>query len=274
MTEVVTAIRSVTDIMGEISAASNEQSQGVSQVGEAVTQMDQVTQQNAALVEEMAAAAGSLNGQAQDLVSTVAFFKLSPADEQSAQARRAQTAAPRAHFAPTRVAAPATKAFGRIADDSGHGGTSLGVNLDNAIQSHANWRARLRTAVAKRETLDADTLFKDDCCDLGEWLYGASGSKYGGKPSFVNLQESHRQFHQEAGKVAHLINQGAYEEAEKQLENYTGFSKASQKVGTAVIQLANELKVKMAAAPVRQVPFNSAAKLKTAGGKDGARESF
>ena len=129
-------------------------------------------------------------------------------------------------------------------------------------------------AVAKRETLDADTLFKDDCCDLGEWLYGAGGSKYGGKPSFVNLLESHRQFHQEAGKVAHLINQGAYEEAEKQLENYTGFSKASQKVGTAVIQLANELKVKMAAAPVRQVPFNSAAKLKTAGGKDGARESF
>lgn len=281
MTEVVTAIRSVTDIMGEISAASNEQSQGVSQVGEAVTQMDQVTQQNAALVEEMAAAAGSLNGQAQDLVSTVAFFKLSPADEQRAQARRAQAAAPRAHFAPTRVAAPATKAFGRIADDSGHGGTSLGVNLDNAIQSHANWRARLRTAVAKRETLDADTLFKDDCCDLGEWLYGAGGSKYGGKPSFVNLLESHRQFHQEAGKVAHLINQGAYEEAEKQLENNTGFSKASQKVGTAVIQLAKELKVKMAAAsapkaaaPVRQVPFNSAAKPKAAGGADGDWESF
>ena len=281
MTEVVTAIRSVTDIMGEISAASNEQSQGVSQVGEAVTQMDQVTQQNAALVEEMAAAAGSLNGQAQDLVSTVAFFKLSPADEQRAQARRAQAAAPRAHFAPTRVAASATKAFGRIADDSGHGGTSLGVNLDNAIQSHANWRARLRTAVAKRETLDADTLFKDDCCDLGEWLYGAGGSKYGGKPSFVNLLESHRQFHQEAGKVAHLINQGAYEEAEKQLENNTGFSKASQKVGTAVIQLAKELKVKMAAAsapkaaaPARQAPFNSAAKPKAAGGADGDWESF
>jgi methyl-accepting chemotaxis protein len=49
----------------------------VSQVGEAVTQMDQVTQQNAALVEEMAAAASSLNNQAQDLVSTVAFFRLS-----------------------------------------------------------------------------------------------------------------------------------------------------------------------------------------------------
>ncbi len=76
MTEVVTSIKRVTDLMAEISAASHEQAQGVSQVGEAVTQMDQVTQQNAALVEEMAAAASSLRGQAQDLVSTVGVFKL------------------------------------------------------------------------------------------------------------------------------------------------------------------------------------------------------
>ena len=76
MTEVVSSIRRVTDIMGEISAASNEQSLGVAQVGEAVTQMDQATQQNAALVEEMAAAASSLKSQAQDLVGTVAVFKL------------------------------------------------------------------------------------------------------------------------------------------------------------------------------------------------------
>ncbi|MDO8283958.1 MAG: methyl-accepting chemotaxis protein [Rhodoferax sp.] len=76
MTEVVGSIRRVTDLMGEISAASSEQSAGVAQVGEAVTQMDQATQQNAALVEEMAAAASSLKSQAQDLVGTVAVFKL------------------------------------------------------------------------------------------------------------------------------------------------------------------------------------------------------
>lgn len=77
MTEVVGSIRRVTDIMGEISAASSEQSQGVAQVGEAVTQMDHTTQRNAALVEEMAAAASSLENQAQELVETVAVFKLS-----------------------------------------------------------------------------------------------------------------------------------------------------------------------------------------------------
>ncbi|MBB4845658.1 methyl-accepting chemotaxis protein [Paucibacter oligotrophus] len=76
MQEVVSAIRRVTDIMGEISSASVEQSSGVAQVGEAVTQMDQSTQQNAALVEQSAAAAESLRNQAQQLVENVAVFKL------------------------------------------------------------------------------------------------------------------------------------------------------------------------------------------------------
>ncbi|MBX9936199.1 MAG: MCP four helix bundle domain-containing protein [Burkholderiaceae bacterium] len=76
MSKVVSSIQQVTDIMGEISAASTEQSAGVIEIGQAVTQMDQATQQNAALVEEMAAAAGSLKIQAQELVQTVSVFQL------------------------------------------------------------------------------------------------------------------------------------------------------------------------------------------------------
>ena len=76
MSEVVGAIRRVTDIVGEISSASQEQSMGVQQVGQAVTQMDQATQQNAALVEQSAAAADSLRGQAITLVEAVSIFKL------------------------------------------------------------------------------------------------------------------------------------------------------------------------------------------------------
>jgi len=80
MQEVVDSIQRVTDIMGEISTASKEQSIGVAQVGEAITQMDQFTQENAALVEEMAAAADSLRTQAQELVQTVAVFRLNADD--------------------------------------------------------------------------------------------------------------------------------------------------------------------------------------------------
>ncbi len=76
MTDVVASIRRVTDIVGEIAAASSEQASGVSQVGDAVTLMDKSTQQNAALVGEMAAAAMSLKTQTQDLVQVASTFRL------------------------------------------------------------------------------------------------------------------------------------------------------------------------------------------------------
>ena len=89
MTEIVGSIRRVTDIVGEISAASTEQSTGVQQVGDAVRQMDQATQQNAALVEESAAAAESLRNQANQLVQSVSVFRLSRQDGGTAPQRTA-----------------------------------------------------------------------------------------------------------------------------------------------------------------------------------------
>ena len=76
MGEVVSAIRRVSDIVGEISTASAEQAQGIHLVGQAVGQMDQTTQQNAALVEQSAAAADSLRHQARGLVDAVGAFQL------------------------------------------------------------------------------------------------------------------------------------------------------------------------------------------------------
>ena len=76
MQEIVVSVRRVTDIINEISSASEEQSQGIKQVNQAVSQMDSVTQQNAALVEEAAASAASLETQAQRLREAVAVFKL------------------------------------------------------------------------------------------------------------------------------------------------------------------------------------------------------
>ncbi|HLP97123.1 MAG TPA: methyl-accepting chemotaxis protein [Sideroxyarcus sp.] len=77
MEEIVTSIRRVADIMSEITAASQEQSQGIEQVNTAITQMDEVTQQNAALVEEAAAAAESMEEQSYNLAKSMATFKLS-----------------------------------------------------------------------------------------------------------------------------------------------------------------------------------------------------
>jgi methyl-accepting chemotaxis protein-1 (serine sensor receptor) len=120
MQEVVSSIRRVTDIMGEISAASTEQSQGVAQIGEAVVQMDQATQQNAALVEEMAAAAGSLKSQAQELVQAVSVFRLA-----EAQIHGSTSAATVATRAPTRAADSDSQAHGGVERRSANRATNV-----------------------------------------------------------------------------------------------------------------------------------------------------
>jgi methyl-accepting chemotaxis protein len=76
MNEIVISVKRVTDIMAEITAASDEQSIGIEEVNRAIIQMDEVTQQNAALVEEAAAAAESMQGQAEVLMHAVSIFKL------------------------------------------------------------------------------------------------------------------------------------------------------------------------------------------------------
>lgn len=79
MQDIVEQVRRVTDLILEINAATLEQTSGIDQINNAVVQLDQVTQQNAALVEESASAAESLNQQAQQLVRAVAIFKLNAA---------------------------------------------------------------------------------------------------------------------------------------------------------------------------------------------------
>jgi uncharacterized phage infection (PIP) family protein YhgE len=108
--DVVDSVRRVTDIMSEIASASQEQSDGIEQVNGAISQMDQVTQQNAALVEEAAAAAASMQDQAARLEQAVSFFRV---DEQIAR-----KAAPPATQAKPRAAAPARKALAGTAGEA------------------------------------------------------------------------------------------------------------------------------------------------------------
>ncbi len=109
MTEIVTSVQRVTDIMGEITAAASEQSDGIAQVNSAIAQLDQMTQQNAALVEESAAAASSMKDQAQRLAGVVATFKLDSrltGTAPKAASRPVRSAAVR----PKKTALPATQA--------------------------------------------------------------------------------------------------------------------------------------------------------------------
>ena len=113
MEQVVTSIRRVTDIMGEITSASQEQTGGIEQVNQAIGQMDQVTQQNAALVEEAAAAATSMQDQAAKLAEVVSVFKLDRSHDFGAVA--APLKATPARPALPRTSTPVVKAAARPA---------------------------------------------------------------------------------------------------------------------------------------------------------------
>jgi methyl-accepting chemotaxis protein len=114
MTEIVQAVKRVTDIMAEIAAASNEQSAGIEQVNQAITQMDEMTQQNAALVEEAAAAAEAMEEQGNALYEAVGTFKVVGGREE-AQRFEAKVSALRANKSAValQVAAPARSVKGR-----------------------------------------------------------------------------------------------------------------------------------------------------------------
>jgi methyl-accepting chemotaxis protein len=109
MEEVVGSVKRVSDIIGEIAAASDEQRSGIEQVNQAIVQMDQVTQQNAALVEQAAAAAEAMQDQAAGLAGLVGTFRTGAEGQQAAlPARAARPASASRTLAPVRAARPAT----------------------------------------------------------------------------------------------------------------------------------------------------------------------
>ena len=112
MDDIVVSIKGVADIMAEITAASAEQSDGISQVNLAITNMDEATQQNAALVEQAAAAATSMEEQANNLNQAVSIFKIDATDNGNSQSARHTMAKP----APAQKAKPTVKAMKSIAN--------------------------------------------------------------------------------------------------------------------------------------------------------------
>ncbi|OAX85812.1 chemotaxis protein [Xanthomonas nasturtii] len=129
MADIVASVQRVTDIMGEISAASQEQSAGIEQVNQTITQMDETTQQNAALVEEATAAARSMEEQAGHLAEAVSVFKLDDTAAHVAQTARIRPIASR----PVAVKSPAKPAARAAASGSRPGQTQ-------AALADGNWQ--------------------------------------------------------------------------------------------------------------------------------------
>jgi methyl-accepting chemotaxis protein len=172
-----------------------------------VQELDRATQQNAAMVEQTAAGASALKDEAQALSQEVSTFQLPALAAGTPRRQRPE----------------------------------LDINVDSAIEAHRQWKVKLRQAIAHAEQLDAQTIGRDDCCALGQWLHGSGRQRFGSQAGFVALIDEHRGFHQAAGAVARSINAGRMDEARQQLGAGTPFSTASNGVALALMRLKQGL---------------------------------
>ncbi|MFO0567193.1 MAG: CZB domain-containing protein [Polyangiaceae bacterium] len=115
------------------------------------------------------------------------------------------------------------------------------MELDSALQAHADWKTKLRMAINKQEKVDAVSLGRDDCCALGKWLHGPGRGTHGAKSSFQKLVSAHASFHREAGRVAEAINRGEFARATEMLAATSAYGAASSGVGVAVVAMKKDL---------------------------------
>lgn len=114
------------------------------------------------------------------------------------------------------------------------------MDLDNATAIHAEWKLTLRTAILKKEPMDAVTVSLDSDCELGKWLHGEAHATYSHLESYPACVAKHATFHSVAGKVAAEINKGNYSEAEAMLAAGTDYANASSDVRLAILHLKQE----------------------------------
>jgi methyl-accepting chemotaxis protein len=212
MEDIVSSIKHVTDIMSEIAASSAEQSTGIEQTNIAIGQMDEVTQQNAALVEEAAAAAMALQEQAQNLSISVSAFKIE--DEASASRQVGS---------------------GKISlskSESNH--------FDEAIAAHIKWKIRLGQFIdgSSTEKLNSATVCQDNICALGKWIYG-DGEKYKTSSNYGELLSRHANFHRCAGAVVKKVENNDRAGAKLMLSGE--FVDAAKKTVTSIMALKSEI---------------------------------
>ena len=193
MTEIVHHADQVRVLLDEVANGAREQSMGIGQIGQAVQDLDQNTQANAALVEQTATAAAAQRAAAVRMAAQVDEFRL-----------------------PGAATARATMVEG--------------IDVDGIIDAHRQWKVRLRDAIESRAKVDSVTLSRDDCCALGKWIYGEGSQRLGGRASFSELIERHKRFHAVAGSVGEQINQRRYREAEDALAPGTPFAEATSAV--------------------------------------------
>ncbi|MGD0802076.1 MAG: CZB domain-containing protein [Terracidiphilus sp.] len=116
------------------------------------------------------------------------------------------------------------------------------MDLDNAIQKHAEWKFKFRNALHNDELMDAAAISKDNNCEFGKWLHGDAKMQYGKDGCHAKCVADHAAFHLQAGKIATAINAKTPQEAERMMAAGSAYDMASKRVGVSIIELKNAIR--------------------------------
>lgn len=170
-------IEKTAELVAEISATSREQSSGADQITEAVQQLDQVIQGNAAAAEQLASTAQELESQSNTLEETVDFFRT----------------------------------------EAGRSAEVAGINFATIRFKHLQWKAKLKRYISGEEALSRDEAVSDHECALGQWYFGPGLERFGHVESMARIEEPHRRMHAMVREIMDLADAGRRGEAEARL---------------------------------------------------------
>jgi methyl-accepting chemotaxis protein len=174
--EIVTGVKKVGSIISEIAASSQEQSEGIDQVNQAVTSMDELTQQNAALAEKASAASLSMRDKAAEMQNQMAYFTLEAKDGSE---------------------------------------DTQGMDFFGARTAHMAWRIRVRDFLDGNLALSENEAVSHHDCVLGKWLYASGLEQYGHFSEMQALEPEHARMHSIIKEIVKLKNDGNHGEAER-----------------------------------------------------------
>jgi len=223
---IVPSVQKTSELVQEIAAASSEQSESVTQIGGAMGQLSKATQQNASASEELAATSEELSGQAEQLQQSIAFFRIGDESPTMGATARKQDSW-RATSLSSSIRQLGVSGAPSAAKQQG---AALSLDFDKVISAHAQWKTKFRSAIGHKEQLKAETIARDDMCELGKWIYSEGKAVLGQSKEFAQLISEHKHFHHSAGDVAHVINQRRYDAATDMIGPRSEFTQASNQV--------------------------------------------
>ncbi|MBF0343790.1 MAG: MCP four helix bundle domain-containing protein [Nitrospirae bacterium] len=236
-------IQRTSELVQEISTASNEQSIGADQINKAIQQLDQVVQQNAGASEEIASTSQELSSYAEQLRNTLRFFKIGEGVIRRsgglAERKRRHVPAAITHERRPIVKAPVARkatTMPRIEAKKAAVGT---FDFSNARSKHLLWKTRLRDFLDGKESLTEAQAVSHRDCDLGKWLYSVGLDNFGHMHEMDTLEKIHEDLHSIVKEIVRLKHSGDTSGAE---EKYAKIGPLSKEI----IGLLTEIEKKVA----------------------------